>query len=169
MTYLGWRLVEGTAQLLELNEREAVLGDLAEAGASSWRGVLDITGLAIRRQIPLWKTWRPWVAAFGVAVPGSFQLMGFSLLVSGMFLQAIGRNSFDEAGAGTELLLFLCRVVLLGIWAWSGGFVVGAISSRTLWVSLLACFAPCVFCVSRFHIPSHSPWELLLFVMPARK
>jgi hypothetical protein len=170
MTDLGWRLVEGTAQLLELREREAVLGDLAEAGASAWRGVLDVAGLAFRRQVLLWKSWRPWVAALGVALPGSFSLMGFSLLVSGMFREILGWNSLNGRVAVAALtlpLMLICRVLLLAIWAWSGGFVVGAVSRRTLWVSVSACFAPCLFCFSRFRIPSQSPWELLLFVLPA--
>jgi len=167
MTDLGWRLVEGSAQLLERHEREAVLGDLAEAGASAWRGVRDVTGLAARRQVLLWTSWRPWVAAFGVALPSSFQLMGFSLLVSGMFRHLLGHNSLSDSVAETRPLLLICRMVLLASWAWSGGFVVGAVSKRTLWVSASACFLPCLFCLSRFGMPSQSPWELLLFLLPA--
>ena len=38
MTGVGWRCVEAAASLLEEREREAVLGDLAEAEESVWRG-----------------------------------------------------------------------------------------------------------------------------------
>jgi hypothetical protein len=70
-------LLELTAQLLERSEREAVLGDLEEAGESAWRGLVNVLGLVIRRQTILWKSWRPWLAAFGLALPASFLLMGF--------------------------------------------------------------------------------------------
>ena len=54
MTEISWSFVEVAARLLEGNEREAVLGDLREAGESGLRGLLDVFGLAIRRQLVLW-------------------------------------------------------------------------------------------------------------------
>jgi hypothetical protein len=75
-------LAEVAAQLLEPCEREAVLGDLAEAGESAWHGLLGILGLVVRRQAAPWKSWQPWVAALGLALPFSFLLLGFSLSVS---------------------------------------------------------------------------------------
>lgn len=164
MTDLGWRLVEGTAQLLEFEEREAVLGDLLEAREGVWRAVLDVVGLASRRQLLLWKSWRPWVAAFGVALPCSFQLMGFSLLVSSMFRHVTEQSLFTENTAGTRLWMLACRISLLAICAWSGGFAVGTISRRTFCVSAAACFLPCLFCLSRFATPSQSSFELLLYL-----
>ena len=164
MTTLGWRMVEGAAQLLEWNEREAVLGDVAEAGESAWRGVLDVAGLVARRQMLLWRSWRPWLAAFGWALPCSFTLMGFSLSVGGAFRQVVERGLSADGVAGTGVAMLICRIVLLLVWAWSGGFAVGSVSRRTFWVSVAACFAPCLFCLSRFRLPSQSPLELLLFV-----
>lgn len=163
MTDWGWRLVEGTASWLEEPEREAVLGDLAESGEAAWRGVAAVMGLAMRRQAELWANWRPWLAVFGVALPSSFQLMGFSLLVSRMAGQLLGA----ERPGGTELGLLVCRVVLLLCWAWSGGFVVGSLSRRTLWASATACLVPCLFCLSRFAVPGMSRVSLLLFAVPA--
>jgi hypothetical protein len=78
MTGVGWRLIDAVALLLERDEREAVLGDLVEAGESAWHGLLDVLGLVIRRQAVLWRSWRPWLAAFALALPGSLLLMGFS-------------------------------------------------------------------------------------------
>lgn len=76
MTDRRWALVEVTARLLEPCEREAVLGDLLEAGEAPWRGSLDILGLATLRQLLHWKSWQPWLATLGLALPGSFLLMG---------------------------------------------------------------------------------------------
>jgi hypothetical protein len=76
MVSLGWSLAEIATHLLQCDEREAVLGDLSETDESAWRGLLDVLGLVIRRQLLLWKSWRPWLSAFGLTLPGSFLLMG---------------------------------------------------------------------------------------------
>ncbi len=56
--------------------------------------------------------------------------------------------------------------MLIG-WSWTGGFVVGSISRRTVWASAALSFAPCIFFLSRFHIESLSRFCLLLFLAPA--
>ena len=159
MTGVAWWCIEAASGLLEPREREAVLGDLAETGNAAWRGAIEVLGLAARRQLLLWKSWRPWVSAFGVALPNSFQLIGFSLIVSETF-----RRMFGQGLAADGVRLLLCRIVLLAILAWSCGFAVGAVSRRTLWASIAACFLPCLFCLSRFGVPHQSPLSLLLFL-----
>lgn len=165
----GWRLMGVVSLLLEPCEREAVLGDLVEAGEGGWQGFLAVLGLFIRRQTDLWRNWRPWLIAFGLAVPGSFLLMGFSLSVSRAYQQWIGPNLFRVAGLtiGPGFLLLLCNVVLLSGWAWTGGFVVGSVSRRTVWVSAALSFAPCLFCLERFRVESLSRFCLLIFLPPA--
>jgi hypothetical protein len=149
--------VELAAQLLDHDESEAVLGDLVESGESWWRDLLDISGLIVRRQAELWKSWRPWLASFGLALPASFLLMGFSLGVT---------RSFRHTGeAGLPLLAV--RILLLGTWSWTGGYVVAAMSKRTLWLSVVSCCLPCLFCLARFRVPSLPSPCLLLFVPPA--
>jgi hypothetical protein len=63
--------------------------------------------------------------------------------------------------------LFLCNVLLLAAWSWTGGFVVGSVSRRTVWVSAALSFAPCVFCLERFRVESLSRLCLLLFLPAA--
>jgi hypothetical protein len=169
MTGVGWSLVEVTAQLLERHEREAVLGDLVEAGGSAWQGVLDVLGLAIRRQAILWKSWRPWLASFGLALPGSFLLLGFSLSVSQTYQRLIGPTVFKATGLtlGPGFTLLLCNVFLLVGWSWTGGFVMGSVSRRTVRVSAALSFLPCMFCLARFRVESLSRFCLLLFLLPA--
>ncbi|HEX6824397.1 MAG TPA: hypothetical protein VF123_20220 [Candidatus Sulfotelmatobacter sp.] len=82
MTSVGSSLVELAAQLLQRDERQAVLGDLVEDGENAWQGLLDVLSLVLHRQAILWKSWRPWLAAFGLTVPGSFVLMGTSVAAS---------------------------------------------------------------------------------------
>jgi hypothetical protein len=161
MTRIAWSLVDAVSQLLERDEREAVRGDLAEAGESAWQGLAAVAGLVIRRQALLWKNWRPWLAAFGLALPSSFLLMGFSLSVSHAYQQFL--NTPMRAGFS----LFVCNVLLLAGWSWTGGFVVGSVSRRTVWVSAVLSFLPCLFCLERFRMESLSRFCLLLFLPPA--
>lgn len=151
-------LIEVAAQFLEPCEREAVLGDLEEAGESSWRGLLGVLGLVIRRETAPWRSWQPWVAAFALALPFSFVLMGFSLSVGWSYQRFIG------AGAGFWPLI--SRLFLLIAWSWTGGFVVGSLSRRTLWMSILAACSPCLFCLARFRESSLPSSCLLLFLVP---
>jgi hypothetical protein len=159
-----WSLVEAAAQLLERDEREAVLGDLREAGENAWRGWVDVVGLIVRRQAGLWKNWRPWVAAFGLALPGSLLLMGSSVSISWKFQRMMNPN---EIAGGVGFWVLICNALLLIGWAWTGGFVVGSVSRRTVWVSVLACISPCLFCLARFRETSLSRFCLFLFLVPA--
>lgn len=156
------------AELLAREEREAVLGDLAESGTSAWQGVLEILGLAIRRQAALWYDWRPWLAAFGVALPGTLLLLGVSFWLSCTYYRLT-----DTAVCATCLanqregpLLLLAHVLLLISWSWTSGFVVGSVSRRTLWVSVALSLCPCVHCLAMFREPSLSRISVLLFVPP---
>lgn len=161
MTRMESRLVGFVSHLLEPNEREVVLGDLEEGGENARQSLVAILGLVIRREAALWRNWRPWLAAFGLALPFSFLLMGFSLSVSRAYQQ------YDGVHVGPGFALLLCNVLLLAGWAWTGGFVVGAISRRTLWVSAALSFAPCLFCLERFRVESLSRLCLLLFLPAA--
>src|SRR3984893_11876453 len=134
MTSIGWWFVEAAARVLARDEREAVLGDLVEASESTWQGLLGVLGLVFRREAVLWKSWRPWLAGFGVALPSSFLLMGFSLSVSWSYLtlrcpELLQKSSLTP-GSGT--LVLLCQTLLLIGWSWTGGFVVGWFSVRHL-------------------------------------
>ena len=166
MMSIGWSLVETTAQLLEGDRREAVLGDLVEAGESAWQAVLGILSLALRLNITEWKSWRPWLAAFGVSLPASLLLMGVSLSVSQSWQRLISPG-IEGATPGEVLLPLVGQALLLIGWSWSGGYVVGRVSRRTVWMSAVACCSPCLFCLARFHVLSLPRFCLLLFVLPA--
>ncbi len=169
MTGANWSLIEIAARLLEREEREAVLGDLVESRESAWDGLFGVLGLVLRRQAMLWRSWRPWLAGFGVALPSSFLLMGVSLSVSWSYLTVrcpeLLQKSSLTLGSGT--LVLLCKALLLIGWSWTGGYVVGSLSRRTLWASTLLCYSPCLFCLTRFRVESLSRFCLLLFLLPA--
>jgi len=155
-------LVKLTARLLEPREREVVLGDLTEVHASPLQAVCEVLNLGIRRHSALWLNWRPWLAGPGLAVPASFLLMGVSLSVSQSCLELVKPDT--GTGSVTWLLTQMC---LLLIWSWTSGFVIGSLSRRTLWASIVMCCWPCLVCVSKFHLELLSPVCLLWFLIPA--
>jgi len=165
-TNTGSQLVDLVSRLLQAEEREVVQGDLLEGGESAWQSLLAVVGLVIRREAALWRNWRPWLAAFGLALPSSFLLMGFSLSVSRAYQQLVGGPILHATGVavGPGFALFLCNVLLLAAWSWTGGFVVGSVSRRTVWVSAALSFAPCLFCLERFRVESLSRLCLVLFL-----
>lgn len=165
----GWRLVDLASRLLDGNEREAVLGDLREAAEPLWPAVTGVLGLALRRQAHLWKSWRPWLTGFGVALPSSYLLMGASLSVAWSYMRLLCPELLAQASLSkpSAVLVLLWHAFLLIGWSWTGGFVVGSVSRRTLWASALLCYSPCMRCLSQFRIASLSKFCLLLFLLPA--
>jgi hypothetical protein len=167
MTGIGWRFVDVASRLLDGEEGEAVRGDLVEAGESAGQGLLHVVGLIVRREALVWKSWRPWLAAFGLAMPSSFVLMGFSLSVSSRCEHWMDAKAALTNGPARPALLLICYVLLLIGWSWTGGFVVGSVSRRTLWASVAAACLPCLFCLARFRLESRSRFCLLIFLLPA--
>ena len=168
MTGIGWPLVDLASRLLDRDEREAVVGDLLEANETTWQALLNVFGLVLRRQALLWKQLSPWLAAFGVALPSSYLLTYVSLSVSCTYQRLVYHRFAPCWPTGHQgFLLLLCHIILLIAWSWAGGFVVGALSRRTLWVSAAFCVFPCVFCLAAFpfeFLPKLCPF---LFLLPA--
>jgi hypothetical protein len=150
-------LAEMAAIFLAPEDRDAVLGDLAETGVSGCSVLRSVLGLAVRQQIELWRAWQTWVASF-VAFAGSLLLLGVSFGLS-MDSRYLLRGERSYAGVLGEALLMLS-------WAWTSGFVVGSLSGRTRWASWLLCAIPCLSCVLRFQDPSLSRLCVLLFLLP---
>jgi hypothetical protein len=162
VTSANWFLVESAAQLLKRDEREAVLGDLAESGEGLWQGIAGVCGLVVRRHASLWRSWRPWLASFGLTLPCSFLLIGASVSVSwtirGMMLAGVSEDKVWPLVGRTPLLFLV---------AWAMGFLAGSLSSRTLWASACLTLLPCLFCFSRFGQQALPSVILLVFLPPA--
>jgi hypothetical protein len=166
MEVTGWSLVELSARLLAPCERESVLGDLAEANQNALRSLLDVFGLFFRRQMQVWSDWRPWLAGFGIALPSSYLLMCVSASVTSTYMRLFeGRTFWHGWPTGHEgLPLLMCHIFLLIAWSWTSGFVVGSLSRRTVWASLLLCLVPCFLCSAMFlPLPKFC---LFMFVVP---
>jgi hypothetical protein len=162
---VAWFLPERVSRFLEPAEREAVMGDLKEAGEGPWQTLAEIAGLVLRRQAGHWRNWRPWIAAFGVSVPTSFMLMGDSVMLCSGWVKLSGASAAGQPFAA-EIEILVVQALLLAGWSWTCGFLVGSISRRTVWFSIIAYGSPCLFCLSRFRIEALSRLSLLLFVVP---
>jgi hypothetical protein len=169
MTYNAWSMVEFSARLLSRNERDAVLGDFLEAGEAPWKALFGVLGLAMRRRLMLWKSWRPWFAAFGLSLPCSLLLMYVSISVICTLERLLGFHLGHWAPTGHEgFLMLLCHIFLLITWSWTSGFAASSLSPRTLcWNAAVCLLVGTRFISMHTHFDPVSPYYSLLFVGPA--
>ena len=146
MTGICWRLTALLSRALEASEREAVLGDLAESGTAGAQALHGVLGLVVRRQVALWKDWRSWLALIAVSGPAATMLALSSVRLWGSYdlYFWIARNYADIDPAvlqethltlASGILLMARGSIVMACLAWTTGFVVGALSRRTIWVS----------------------------------
>ena len=168
MTSPLWSLVEFAARPLDRDERDAVLGDSLEAGERPGQALLSILGLVLRRQILLWRSWRPWLAVFVFGLPSSFLLMYVSVSVTCTFDRLMGFHYGHWAPTGNEGFgLLACHIFLLIAWSWTAGFTLGSLSPRTLWLNAALCIWLAFFYAGHFRIYSVWRFSPFLFVLPA--
>ncbi len=118
-------LVETICRLLKPDERQAVLGDLAESGETGVRALAAVAGLVARRQLGLWKSWRPWVASLGLLPV----LLTFSS-VSPFIVRVIERYPWKNVPQSHQaIVLMLCATALLTVVvSWAVGFVTASLA-----------------------------------------
>jgi hypothetical protein len=146
MTRICWLLVDIVSRMLEPGERDAVRGDFAESGHTGGQALRDVLGLVVRRQAALWEDWRPWLALVGLVVPLCASLIFVSVWLSRTYALNfwIIRNYSEMDPAVLEstgltlsrgIVVIVCSSLMLIAWSWIGGFVLGALSRRTIWVN----------------------------------
>lgn len=135
------RLVVLISGLLTPDERDAVLGDLAESQERPAQALISLSGLIIRQQAALWIDWRPWLALVGIVAIIGPRLLSMAWAVSTpvfIDLQIFWKyGSFYSSGLtpSEEIITFLSQVLGLVFWSWTSGFVMGALARRTIWIS----------------------------------
>jgi peroxiredoxin len=152
LTRFGRHMTEALAATLGSDERDAVLGDLAERRATAGQAFGDVLGLVARRQAALWLNWRPWLALAGVIVPCSALLSLYSRMVAdgGSIYLWLYVNNWDwsllEIGAFRPYApAYVARVLLSGLsaplvlayltlpcWSWNAGIALARLSRRTV-------------------------------------
>lgn len=134
-----WWLVDRVSRTLESDERQAVLGDLAESGETAGRALLDVLGLVIRRQAALWMHWRPWLALVGLIVPlgmlpsvASRRIADSSVIYIWLYANNWDWAYLHNPGFRHDFAHYITAILLeyftLVCWSWSGGFLLGSAS-----------------------------------------
>ena len=168
MTSTLWPLVELAARPLECDEREAVLGDALESGDGTWQTLSSVFGLVLRRQLLLWKSWRPWLAVFVLGLPGAYLLMIVSISVTCTYDRLMGMKVGHWAPTGHEgFALLLCHIFLLIAWSWASGFTLGSLSPKTLWLNAALCLLMVPICDDHLRTMTLSRFAQYLFLLPA--
>ncbi|MFL6302936.1 MAG: hypothetical protein ACJ72H_05280 [Candidatus Sulfotelmatobacter sp.] len=167
MTSSIWPLVEFVARPLDRDE-DAILGDSLEAGDGAWQAFFSVLGLVLRRQLLLWKSWRPWLSVFVFGVPSTTLLMYVSVSITCTFDRLMGLPMGHWAPTGHEgFALLLCHIFLLIAWSWTSGFTLGSLSPKTLWLNA-GLFALLAFHNGHhFFIGSVPRFAPFLFLLPA--
>jgi hypothetical protein len=168
MTNNAWPLVESVARLLDRDQRDAILGDSLEAGDGAWQTLFGVLGFVFRQQLLLWKSWRPWLAVFGLGLPSSYLLMVVSTSVTCTYDRLMGIKVGHWAPTGHEgFVLLLCHIFLLITWSWTSGFMLGSLSPRTLWLNAALCCFLVLYFADHFRMMSVSSFSPFLFLVPA--
>jgi hypothetical protein len=168
MTSNLWPLVEFAGRPLQRDEREAVIGDALEAGDGIWQALSSVLGLVLRRQLLLWKSWRPWLATFVIGLPGAYLLMIVSISVTCTYDRLMGMKVGHWAPTGHEgFALLLCHIFLLIAWSWASGFTLGSLSPKTLWLNAALCLLMVPICDDHLRTMTLSRFAQYLFLLPA--
>jgi hypothetical protein len=144
--FASW-LVDLLTEMLDADERQIVRGDVAESSTTN-QAVRDVFGLVIRRQFDQWMHWRPWITLIVLILPLAMVLSIVSGRTAGMssvYLWMYANNwhwsdvrnlGFWQVLGETAFLVFTSQLTL-ACWAWTGGFVLGAVSRKMVQTNYL--------------------------------
>lgn len=129
------------ARLLDSAERDAVLGDFAESGETPLHALAGVLGLLVRRQFALWADWRPWLALLGISTAAGMMFSETAFRVNVSLTQQLrtywpyGVHSENGLTPEQNIICLACASLALLTWSWINGFVLGSLSSRTVWLT----------------------------------
>jgi hypothetical protein len=143
-------LADRMSLLLPADERDVVRGDLAESGEGGGEALVQVLGLAARRQAAGWKNWRPWcvlLLATGMGLKLARQsapLIHISATYAWMYLANWRMADAGNAGFWRLLLRESAQILLSGLWltisSLAAGVVIGmSVAQRNAAVSGAVC------------------------------
>ena len=171
------QLVDIVSRTLQPDDRDAVLGDIAESGETGGQALGDVLDVVVRRQAALWRGWRPWATLVGL-IPLSLLLSiaskaaanqnatYFWLYANNWDWALLRQTGFWYEFAETALFLF-AHCLPLVCWSWTVGFVLGSRSRRIVPAyAVLFCFMLVLGAV--FAAPGYFAWLLRIAPPPPR-
>jgi hypothetical protein len=143
------RVVEWLAGMLAPDERDAVLGDLAENGAGSVEACRELVELVLRRQAELWAHWRPWLLLSGLVTPCAILLSYLAArqahrtaidlwLYANNWDVALLRYAAYRHGLLTMIGETLASWLGLAVWSWTAGRILRVMPQETRSASIVA-------------------------------
>ena len=141
-------VVNVLTEMLDVDERQIARGDVAESGVTGNQAVRDVFGLVIRRQFDQWTHWQPWITVVVLILPLTMILSIVSGRTAGMssvYLWMYANNwhwsdvrnpGFWQV-LGESVFLVVISQLTLACWAWTGGFVLGAVSRKMVQTNCL--------------------------------
>ena len=173
MKRVCWWLVDVACRMLDGSEREAVRGDLTESGESGGQALLGVFGLVARRQAALLRDWRCWLALAVYVVPLGMLLSQFASRTadwSAVYIWLYANNwtwsYVTNQGNLLDLIHesaeILAQFVVLSCASWMGGFMLGRLSRRMIWINGFGfCLVLLITQLPGTHV--HSPWHKAIF------
>ncbi|MEG9431201.1 hypothetical protein [Terriglobus sp. ADX1] len=137
MTFINPKLLGWLASFLNENDRETVLGDMAEEGAGYRASAMAVCGLVLRKEVERWRSISPWLVLVLLLLPCVFLMVVVTNAVTdvnAIYLWMLVNNAdpdlLRQAGYWSNVKtcmpqLLLSVLALVG-WSWCSGFVIGA-------------------------------------------
>ncbi len=170
MSGVLWWLAERLSRVLEAGEREAVIGDIAESGATGTQALRDVLGLIVRRNGRVWLalaalTGQAWALLIFVGMP----LRAFDIWWK------YGVRNEDGLSVGQDLMILTCHCAALICYSWTSSFALTFFSRHKIRINALLLCLVWLFAVSALTTPGmplHSTavlvtLEALLVVIPS--
>lgn len=153
------------ARLLDPQEREVALGDVAELGFAGRRAFAGMLGLVVRRQLQSWKDPRPWFVLLALVFPMAILLAYFLNRLGMQLFPVVMMWSHHHVAYSTgvtpvaEVCGWFLEVAAIMLGSWSLGFAVAKISRATRHVAGLLF---CILLIVGMGMPL-APFSLIVF------
>lgn len=166
-----WWLAERLSRVLEAGERDAVIGDMAESGATGAQAIRDVFDLIARRN---WRVWLALAALTGQAW-GLLVFVGTPLRAFDIWWK-YGVRSEDGLSAGEDVIALACNCAALICYAWTSSFALAFFSRHKIRVHASLLYLVWLFTLfgltAGSRMPLHSTalfviLEALLVVLPS--
>lgn len=129
------RIIEWLANWLDPSERDAVLGDLTEAGTINARAIRALLGLIARRHWQIWIALSCLMCTVGLALsPIVFRFGG---ALGGQLRTYAKYGVLQETGLtfDRQVVYLSCLLLAIPVWMWATGFLIGCLSGRAAWLT----------------------------------
>jgi hypothetical protein len=150
------------SHLLPVKDREAVLGDLVEAGFTPFQAILDLAGLILRRTLDPYRDWRTWIC-LGSAPLITPLLVGLSVALWSQ-MDKFATHRTTSLSSLVEIMRLSGLLLVASTTSCVAAFRLGV---NTPVVLALTTLSPAVFCFTRYPATILPSCCVFLFLLPS--